>query len=143
MSSAPATHQHHHPEGRDRKAGLTLIVAGCLPFALGGALAATDSTDRNLVTCPFRLITGLPCPLCGGTRAFSYAASGNSKFLSYNGFWVFVAAAMIVMGLLLMFTRVSLSGLWSKYRGLSVVLVVALLAGGWIWSLSNRGLIVS
>ena len=49
--------------------------------------------------CPFRALTGLPCPLCGGTRAFAWAARGDTGFLSYNGFWVFVAVALIVMGL--------------------------------------------
>ena len=56
--------------------------------------------------CPFRALTGLPCPLCGGTRAFAWAARGDTGFLSYNGFWVFVAVALIVMGLFVLVTRV-------------------------------------
>lgn len=136
-------HEHGHPNGNDRSTGIMLIIAGCLPFAVGGALAAIGGSEKAPVICPFRLATGLPCPLCGGTRAFSYAASGNSRFLSYNGFWVFVALAMIIMGLVITFTRFSHRTFWKSTGVMPVLVIAALLAGGWIWSLSNRGLIIS
>ena len=50
-------------------------------------------------------MTGLPCPLCGATRAFTHVARGDSAFLSYNAFWVLVAVAMIVAGVVVLIKR--------------------------------------
>lgn len=122
----------------DRHDGKLLIAAGCVPFALGGAFAVAGGNDEGIVFCPFRLITGLPCPLCGGTRAFAYAASGDTKFLSYNGFWVFVALAVILSGILMAFTRVPVRRFWQRSRLVPVMVIALLFAGGWAWSLTNQ-----
>lgn len=122
----------------DRRDGKLLIAAGCVPFAIGGAFAAAGGNDESLVFCPFRLMTGLPCPLCGGTRAFAYATSGEPKFLTYNGFWVFVALAVIVTGLIMAFTRIPVRRFWQRSRLVPVIVIGLLFAGGWIWSFSNQ-----
>jgi len=138
---ADIPHEYTPPVMSDNSIGLWLIVAGCFPFVVGALMAAADGTDRIPVTCLFRTMTGLPCPLCGGTRAFTYVASGNSKFLSYNAFWVFVAVAMIIAGFFVIFTRFSLQGFWRRGR-LPIYIVTTLLLSGWIWALVNRGTIV-
>ena len=45
------------------------------PLALLGAPLVLSV--GNLPLCGFRYITGLPCPLCGGTRACAALADGN------------------------------------------------------------------
>ncbi|MES2951483.1 MAG: DUF2752 domain-containing protein [Pseudomonadota bacterium] len=59
------------------------------PLALLGAPAVLSLGDLPL--CGFRHLTGLPCPLCGGTRACAALADGN-----------FVAAWQANPGLLLL-----------------------------------------
>jgi hypothetical protein len=45
------------------------------PLALLGAPAVLSLGDLPL--CGFRHVTGLPCPLCGGTRACAALVDGN------------------------------------------------------------------
>src|SRR3954470_4584415 len=91
--------------------------------------------------CLFRTLTGLPCPLCGGTRAFAWAARGDGGFLHYNAFWVFVALAMILAGVLVLATRRQfVEALTLTPR--RAILTLALLGGsGWAYALAERATI--
>jgi hypothetical protein len=118
--------------------GVFLIAAGCAPFAAGAAL---PSDGAGVLLCPFRAVTGLPCPLCGGTRAFTHVARGDGAFLHYNAFWVLVALAMIVAGVIVLLTRRPFTdGLTRTPR--RAALTIAVLGGlGWAYALAERATI--
>jgi hypothetical protein len=80
----------------ERRLGALLVAGGCLPFAAG---ALMDGDGPGL-PCPFREATGIPCPLCGASRAFALAARGDGEALRYNAAWVALALAAIATGLI-------------------------------------------
>jgi len=80
------------------------------------------------VLCPFREVTGLPCPLCGGTRAFSLAVQGDPDFLEFGAVWVFVAVATAVA----LIARLRIP--WRAWPAAAAV--------AWAWALAHRDTIV-
>ena len=123
--------------GSDRRTGALLLGLGCLPFAVG-ALARRDGDTGLLPECPFRAATGLPCPLCGATRAFALAVRGDGSWTAYNAPWVVLAALAVVAGAL------ALAGVRLP-RARAPVTVAALLvvAVAWAYALAQRGTIVT
>ena len=101
-----------------------MVAAGTLPF-LAGALLPMDA--HGPVLCPFRALTGWPCPLCGATRAFVHAGHLDGAFVSYGAVWVAAAVALVVAGLAQ--RRVPP---WS-------IVPVGLVA--WAWALAHAGTI--
>jgi Protein of unknown function (DUF2752) len=107
-----------------------LLAAGCLVLAL------VDPTHGPTV-CPFKLVTGLDCPGCGGTRAVHDVVTGHlGAALSMNVLAV-VALPFLVWGLFVSLTAmlggprwkaVSLSPAWTR---IALVVVVA------FWVLRN------
>ena len=71
-------------------------------LALLAALVIPDGAlDHAPVTCPFRLLTGLPCPTCGLTRSWIALAHGDlsgSVSLHPLGPITVVAAVLFVLG---------------------------------------------
>jgi Protein of unknown function (DUF2752) len=57
-------------------------------------------SDNGIILCPFRALTGYPCPGCGMTRAFSALAHGEPlRAILYNPLSpiLFVAAILVWM----------------------------------------------
>ena len=113
--------------GSDTRLGLGLVLAGGLPFALAPALHGAGGID---LPCPFLAATGVPCPLCGGTRAVALAAQGDADALHYGAVWVIVLAALVVAGI------AAMTGRRITLRR-PVAVVAATLAIAWAWALAN------
>jgi len=126
--------------GSDRRLGALLLGAGCLPFA-AGALAGPDGDAGLLPSCPFRDATGLPCPLCGATRAFALAVRGDGGWAGYNAVWVLVAVLAAVAGALALAGALPLARLRPGGRALTASALVVV-AVAWAYALAQRGTIV-
>jgi hypothetical protein len=132
--------------GSDRRLGALLVVAGCLPFA-AGALAGPDTRPTSsagtggdaglLPPCPFRAATGLPCPLCGATRAFALAVRGDGDWTAYNAPWVVIAVLVVLAGVLVLARGRPRVG--RRWPAAAAVLFVAV---AWAYALAQRATIV-
>jgi hypothetical protein len=128
----------------DRRLGAGLVAAGGVPLALGAVIPPSAVLDGPDV-CPFRAVTGIPCPLCGATRAFVLAGHGDGAFASYGAFWLVVAAVCVVLGLAVLARTVDAEDVRAAVRGRRrvVPLLTALLAAGWAYALAHRETIAS
>jgi hypothetical protein len=115
------------------------VAAGCMPFAVG-ALVSRDGAPF-MPPCPFRTLTGLPCPLCGGTRAFAWAARADAGFLHYNAFWVLVAALMVVAGAVVLIRGRGFLDELTRTPRRAVITLVLLGGLGWAYALAERATI--
>lgn len=61
---------------RGRSAVVLLAPVAAVGLA-AAALTPTDALADGPTLCPFRLLTGLPCPLCGLTRAWVATMHGD------------------------------------------------------------------
>ena len=124
-----------------------LAAAGVLPFVVGRVAFAPPSAgdDDGLFTCPFRALTGLPCPLCGSTRGVVLASRGDGGFADFNAVTVLALAALAVYGLIALAVALRGGRLRPPHvsgRGV-VALVAAFTAIAWAWTLTHRDTIVA
>ncbi len=106
-----------------------LLALGAAPLTAGVLLPVAPLLDGPDL-CPFRLATGLPCPLCGATRAFVLAGHGDGRWLDYGAVWVLLAVLLVVAGLRGWRLR--------AWPGLAVVGALA-----WAWALAHAGTITA
>lgn len=101
-----------------------LLAAGCV--ALAQALAIHDPG----VLCPMRRLTGLPCPLCGGTTALAAAGAGHFDR-------AFAASPIVLLGgLALVAAPAGAGNLWWRLGDRTRTwLVLGLLTVAWLYQL--------
>ena len=131
------------PRGR----GVGLLALAAAPFVVGRLAAPRNPGGIGgvAIPCPFRATTGLPCPLCGSTRAVALAAHGDGDFTEYN------AAIVVMLALVALYAvvRIAVPGMRSLarvergFRDHPVRWVGTVLAVAWVWTLTHREAIVS
>ncbi len=83
------------------------VVAAGGVAAIGAAfLLSPDHIEDGPVLCPFRAVTGLPCPGCGLTRSWVYGAHGWwPESFSANPFGLVALAAVVTFVVLVVVRR--------------------------------------
>ena len=122
-----------------RRTGLVTAAVAAAPFCAGAALfspAGSGVDGPDLWPCPFRSLTGLPCPLCGATRSVALFAHGDARFLDYNPWWVAVLIAALCGGAVvaLIGRRPWFAAALPRVKLPAVLLALAL---GWVVALAN------
>jgi hypothetical protein len=120
-------------------------------IGVGGAglvwLVVDGVTDGTWTPCIFKLLTGIPCPACGSTRAVLALLRGENV-LAYNplGIVTFAAALLTLVVLCrdLVTSSDSLFQYWRRAeqfvrQPLVAATGIALLATNWMWTIA-RGL---
>jgi hypothetical protein len=126
-----------------RGASAALVAVGAAPFLAGALLHVDDGRlSEASIPCPFRELTGLPCPLCGSVRGVVLASHLDAGFLSFNAVVVAVLAVLAAVGLAgLLAPRVAGRPLRLPRGRWAVLSVAALAVAAWSWTLANRGTI--
>jgi hypothetical protein len=114
--------------------GLELVAAaGCaatLAVAACGALVGGSEIGEGPLPCPFRAVTGLPCPFCGMTHSLLALGAGDmreSVELNPIGPAVLLLAGVGLWG----FGRAALARARVRLPRGALVLVLTALAAAW------------
>lgn len=103
-------------EGRQRTRYLLLSALGWAYLTYAWAIDMPGIPGLGaggVIVCPFRLLTGVPCPLCGTTRAWHAALHGewSAAFQQHPVMPIVLPFAIVAVAL--MTSRVAMSALRS------------------------------
>ncbi len=113
-------------------------VAGVgIAAVAASSLWTTHAVQHGPQLCPLRALTGLPCPGCGLTRSWVFAAHGDlASAFGFNAFGPVFFAVLLVAALVAGWTLISgRRGGWDRMRSVvvgpvGIVLIVAWLGYG-------------
>jgi hypothetical protein len=99
------------------------------------ALGALHLRHRPATVCPFRALTGLPCPFCGGTTAACRLGHADIRGA--------IAASPLAVVLIVAWPLVGVVSppRWWHRRRLRVAVIVTVLLGAELWQLARFGVI--
>jgi hypothetical protein len=73
------------------------VILGAVAVAGCAFVAANDPSQTRLLVCPFKEMTGLPCPGCGATRAAYQLMHGNvANAIGFNAVAVFIVFPLML-----------------------------------------------
>ena len=113
-------------------------LAAALIAALLAVLAVVPSQPKAIVVspCVFHSLTGLPCALCGGTRAARALMSGDfARAVAVNAIAIPAMAVLLLSGVILILEAIANRPLfpWARLASRPLLLIaVALLLLWWI-----------
>jgi hypothetical protein len=105
-TTTPATAEKQSLLRRTRISSADVVAVGGV-VGIGAAFALSpDHIEDGPVICPFRALTGLPCPGCGLTRSWVYAAHGwwRESFASHP-FGLLVVAVVLALAVAVVVRR--------------------------------------
>lgn len=120
-------------------------MAGAVLVTLGLLIAALSKSLVGPVTCPFRLVTGLPCPTCGMVRSAGHVLRGEIVAALCTNPLDAVTMLVVAPLALLLFAANRLGGwavrisLGSGERILVWLVALTLLAANWFYVLTSAG----
>jgi hypothetical protein len=122
----------------DRRRGSLVIVLSA--SAVIGLSLVLSRPPLPFPRCLFRMVTGLPCPSCGLTRAFIALGHGRLAEACLQNIMspVLLVALVAVLGVSAYETladRSFLGPIWERVKNKVLVLVLVLSAFSWVWNL--------
>jgi hypothetical protein len=82
-------------------------AGGVVGFGVALALSPAG-IEHGPTICPFRLVTGLPCPGCGLTRSWVYGAHGDwAQSFAAHPFGLPLLAALLLLAIVVVVFRVT------------------------------------
>ena len=112
--------------------------------AIAAGLVALAWLPRPHTICPFLLLTGIPCPFCGGTHAGIDLGRGHPA-AALRASPLAVSGAVIVV-ILPLLRRTGLGQRWGRLPGkmrntLAITGIVTALAVSEVWQLARFGVL--
>ena len=143
-ASQPASRPASRPAWRPRSTPeqLALLGLACVPAAY--AWPALHQATGAQLFCPLRTLTGIPCPLCGMTRAATSLAVGDlHASLAFNPFLLPLAVATAVMTAVMLGRALGLlpdaRPMSARATRLTTLLVSLLVLASWVVQLDHYG----
>ena len=104
-------------------------------------------TPSAFTPCPFKTITGMPCPSCGTTRAILLLSQGQlTESLWLNPLGIIIGSLMVILPIWLLYDIVTKKDtLYKSYRNFEntirlrrvAIVLILLILTNWIWNIQK------